>query len=80
MEATMPDDALLRRWVETWNRAGLALERIRRAELQSLDTKQAVRQLFADSTRRPPQSAPPTSGLVEQQAWFARLIGTRRTP
>jgi hypothetical protein len=72
----MPDDQLLRRWVETWQRAGVELERIRRAELQSVDTKQAVRQLFGASGLQPSAPAPPTSGLIEQQAWFARV---RRT-
>jgi hypothetical protein len=67
-----PDEALLRRWVETWRRAGPELEAIRLAELQSVDTREAVRQIFSAELRDlPPVS--PTSGLVEQQAWFARL-------
>jgi hypothetical protein len=65
-------DALRRRWVETWQRAGRELEEIRRAELRSLDTQKALRRLFGGKgfAIRP---ARPTSGLIEQQAWFARL-------
>jgi hypothetical protein len=69
---SMADDGLQRRWVETWQRAAAELERIRRAELRSLDTRLAVRQIFAGMiVSLPPAS--PTSGLVEQQAWFSRL-------
>ena len=73
------DPDLLRRWVETWKEAGEELERIRRAELQAVDTREAVRHLFegVDVTRFGP--APQTSGLVEQQAWFARLRDMRDT-
>jgi hypothetical protein len=66
----IPDDALLRRWVETWGRAGVELERIRRAELQSIDTQEAIRHLFESFVPTPGE---PTSGLIEQQAWFGRL-------
>jgi hypothetical protein len=69
------DDALLRRWVETWRRAGIELEHIRRVELQSIDTQQAVRHLFDGFVAEP---GPPTSGLIEQQAWFARLRDRRK--
>jgi hypothetical protein len=64
-------DPLVKRWVETWLRAGPELEAIRRAELQSVDTREAVRQLF--ELRPPSEPALPWSGLVEQQRWFARL-------
>jgi len=72
-----PDDALRRRWVETWRRAGLELERLRRAEIESIDTREAVRQIFGSETHADP--APPTSGLVEQQAWFARFRQLHRS-
>jgi len=66
------DDPLVRRWVETWRRAGVELEALRRSELARIDTREAVRQLFVgDCPALPPPL--PTSGLVEQQAWFARL-------
>ena len=73
------DDALLRCWVETWRRAGGELERLRRTELESMDAREAIRQIFGvRSPAIPPPS--PTSGLVEQQAWFARVRPVRRQP
>jgi len=70
---TAQDRELLRQWVETWRRAGPELEEIRRREIESTDTREAIRQLFGSATAF--QQLPPrtTSGLVEQQAWFARL-------
>jgi hypothetical protein len=68
-----PDRDLLRRWVETWRTAGVELEAIRSAELQSLDTREAIRQIFGDGDETPLSPGPAMSGLVEQQAWFARL-------
>ena len=70
------DDALLRRWVETWLRAGPELERIRRAELMGVDTQEAIRQVL--EVHVPLLPALPTSGLVEQQAWFARIARSRQ--
>jgi len=71
-----PDDSLCRRWVETWRRAGEELEGMRRGEIASIDTREAVRQIFGG---RPIVPAPsPGSGLVEQQAWFARIQIARR--
>jgi hypothetical protein len=74
---TTEDRELLRRWVETWRRAGLELEDIRRREIEALDTpeatREAIRQLFGSEAAF--RNLPPrmTSGLVEQQAWFAKL-------
>jgi hypothetical protein len=64
---------LLRQWVDTWRQAGGELDDIRRREIESVDTQEAVRQLFGtgDFIDNPPPRT--TSGLVEQQAWFARL-------
>lgn len=71
-QSASPDHLLRQRWVETWRRAGEELERLRRTEIESVDTKQAVRQIFgSEAPALPPPS--PTSGLVEQQAWFARI-------
>jgi hypothetical protein len=53
--------------VETWLRAGPELERIRRAELQTVDTQEAIRQIFGSAMPALPEPSP-TSGLVEQQA------------
>jgi len=67
------DLAIRRRWAETWRKAAPALEEIRRRELKLTDTQEAIRQIFGDGALPdlPPASA--TSGLVEQQALFARL-------
>ncbi len=72
-QQTVLDRELMRRWVETWRRAGQELDQIRRQEIEATDTTEAIRQLFGSAA--PPQDIPPrtTSGLVEQQAWFARL-------
>jgi hypothetical protein len=77
---TSQDRELLRHWVDTWQRADGELDEIRRREIETADTQQAIRQLFGtgDSTDSPQHSIldfPPRtdSGLVEQQAWFTRL-------
>jgi hypothetical protein len=74
----MPDSmtALLRQHVETWRRAGAELALIRERELQLVDTREAVRQLFGDNQLV--QDAPRLqhSGLVEQQRWFAKARKT----
>jgi len=63
----------MNQWVETWRRAGLEMDLIRRREIEAADTQKAIRQLFGDSSLV--QTLPPrtSSGLVEQQAWFAKL-------
>ncbi len=63
---------LMRRWVETWRQAGEELALIREREIRELDTREAIRQIFSAGalTQEPPRA---TSGLIEQQAWFARL-------
>ena len=71
-----PNDPLVRRWVETWKRAGEELEAIRRAEILSVDTQEVIRQIFGGAgPMLPPPS--PTSGLVEEQMSFARLHPSR---
>jgi hypothetical protein len=64
----------MKRWVETWKRAAPELEAIRRRELREIDTQAALMSL-ADAFEScrlhfPPE---PTSGLVQQQAWFKKL-------
>ena len=68
-------DADLKRWAETWERAGRELALIRRRELQAMageDVRRAIADLFSVPM---PADLPPrtTSGLVEQQRLFARL-------
>lgn len=66
-------------YVLGWRDAGAALRRVRRAELRSVDTVEALQQLapaFNDAVRRLPPR--PDSGLVEQQRLFlvlARRLG-----
>lgn len=72
MPQPVSPDALLRLWVEAWRRAGEELERLRRIEIESVDTQEAVSQIFGTGGLSLPP-APSTSGLVEQQAWFARI-------
>ena len=67
----------LRHWVETWRQAAPKLEAIRHREIQTVDTREAIRQLFGDAavwTVLPPRTS---SGLVEQQTWFMKLRTSR---
>jgi hypothetical protein len=68
--------ALGQRWVETWKRAGVDLERIRRKESRELDAYRSIALLCgpADYTR-PPYAPKPSSGLIEQQRWFMKAAG-----
>jgi len=72
MKAAMQQDPM-RRWVETWRAAGEELEEIRRREIVDADTCKAVEQIFGTSGALPDLPPRLTSGLVEQQAWFAKL-------
>lgn len=67
-------DELIRKWVETWDRAGPELEAIKRRELEAMtdaDVRDHVNDLF---TGWYPTDLPARvdSGLVEQQRWFAK--------
>jgi hypothetical protein len=70
----MDEREAMRRWVETWKRAGPELEAIRRKEIEKIDVHQnlaALESAFNHGTRTcPPRD---TSGLVEMQKWFAKL-------
>ncbi len=60
-------------WVQTWQKAGPVLAELRRREVRRADTTAAILQLedaFQSALRDHPPG--PTSGLVEQQNWFAR--------
>ena len=68
-------DAELKRWADTWERAGRELDALRRRDLQAMtddDVRRAVADLFSGGA---PDDLPPrtTSGLVEQQRLFAVL-------
>ncbi len=65
---------LTKKWVETWRRAGPELESIRRDEVRRLDAYKTISLLCgpADYTVAP-RAPKPTSGLIEQQAWFMKI-------
>jgi len=62
-----------------WNGDGKIFgrdEHITRREIESLDTREAIRQIFGEMDSWPcGLDAPTTSGPVEQQSWFAKLRG-----
>lgn len=68
--------ALGKHWVETWQRAAVALDLIKRKEIRELATYRTISLLCgsADYTR-PPYAPKPWSGLVEQQRWFKKAAG-----
>jgi hypothetical protein len=67
----MTDDAM--RWMQAWRSAGEAIERVRRAELRSLDGRKALALLTGPADyRAEPRKPRATSGLVEQQRWFKK--------
>ncbi len=68
-------DPGIKRWAETWESAGRALDALRRRELQAMtddDVRRAIADIFSGAM---PADLPPrtTSGLVEQQRLFATL-------
>ena len=69
----MTDLEQAKMWVEQWRQAGPELEAIWRREVAELDTHEVIQQIYGGGgipTNLPPRM---TSGLVVQQAWFARL-------
>jgi hypothetical protein len=65
--------AQMKQWVETWQRAGIELEKIRQAELPLVSTSQSLLALAdAYESCRLHFSPHPYSGLIEQQAWFQK--------
>jgi hypothetical protein len=70
----MTEQEKMRLWVETWKRAGPELEAIRRREIREADNIKVLASLegaFNHATRTLPPR--PSSGMVEMQAWFAKL-------
>jgi len=72
-DAGNDDQALVRRWVDTWRSAGPELEAIRRREAAAVPVQEAIRQIFDGMESVFAASAPTTSGFVEQQMWFSRV-------
>jgi hypothetical protein len=70
----MEEREMVRRWVKTWEQAGPELEAIRRREIREADNLKVLAMLegaFNHAARTLPPR--PSSGLVEMQAWFAKL-------
>ena len=66
--------AQIKRWVETWRKAGPALAAIEREELRRMTDDERRRAIEAVMSLAPVCTEPrPTSGLVEQQRRFAKF-------
>ena len=64
----------VRQWVRNWEAVAPLLEELRAEAIRNSDTAAAIEQLSdAFESARRHWSPPATSGLVEQQRWFARL-------
>jgi hypothetical protein len=73
---TLEEIAHCKKWVETWERAAVQLERIRRNEIRELDTYQAISLLCHDADyTKPPYAPKPWSGLIEMQRLFKKAAG-----
>jgi len=68
-------DVELKRWAETWERAGRELARIRGKELARMTDEQAKAAALDLLSMPLPADLPPRheSGLVEQQRLFSKL-------
>jgi hypothetical protein len=66
--------AQMKRWVDTWKKAGPELERIREEEIRNENTIRAF-EIFTGMALLATRNFPPepNSGLVEQQRWFMKL-------
>lgn len=65
---------MLRRYVDNWRKVGPKLEEIRRREIQEADNLKVLALLeeaFNHALRTTPLRT--SSGMVEMQAWFAKL-------
>ncbi len=62
-----------KRWVESWRRAGIEMERLRREKLANMDTNDELELLFGNIDPYLKQRAKSrTSGLIEQQRIFMK--------
>ncbi len=72
--ATTPEEQ--RAWATQWKKAAVALNAVKREELQNLTEEQACKisnmLLSMVTFPRPPGPRDETSGLVEQQRWFVK--------
>jgi hypothetical protein len=72
-------DVELKRWAETWERAGREMTLIRRRELEHMTDEQAKSATLDLLTMPLPEGLPARrgSGLVDQQRLFSRLLSHR---
>ena len=64
----------VRQWIRNWETAGPLLQRLRDEAIRNTDTAAAIEALSdAYESARLHWTPPKTSGLVEQQRWFAKL-------
>lgn len=68
----MTEREQMREWVRTWKQAGPELERIRIEEMRASDPSDTARAFTGLSLLKNLPDRPLT-GLIEQQALFARL-------
>jgi hypothetical protein len=68
------EEQRVRQWVRNWEAVGPVLAQLREEAIRNSDTATAIEQL-SDAFESARLHFPPatTSGLVEQQRWFARL-------
>ena len=68
-----------KQWVDNWRRVGPLLEQINAEELLSMDAREAIRKIMPMCDWCFEHSEPrTTSGLVEQQHYFAKMRETRQ--
>lgn len=66
--------AQIKRWVETWRKAGPALAAIEREDLRRMTDDERRRAIEAVMSLAPVCTEPrPTSGLVDFQKWLAKM-------
>ncbi|MCX7721641.1 MAG: hypothetical protein N2379_01090 [Verrucomicrobiae bacterium] len=72
-EMTEQEKAQIRAWIKNWQEVGPVLEQIRAEEIRAADTVKAMEALD-DMFTHAVKTLPPreSSGLIEQQAIFAR--------
>ena len=64
----------MKKWIDCWKRAGSEMDALKQAELSSISTMQALQNLSgAFESCRLHFPLRPSSGLVEQQAWFKKM-------
>ena len=64
----------MKKWINCWKQASSEMDALKQAELSSISTMQALQNLSgAFESCRLHFPLRPSSGLVEQQAWFKKM-------